>query len=166
MFSNEVHFHLNEYVNKQNCRYWSSQNFKVKHQKPFPSPNLKVWATILFRGIIGSYLFEVLRGVTVFVNSTGVCKNVTSTSAVTVTESWLHSEHLDATRGKPLTTPLTSISRRRYIPWSPNNPDLSPVDDFFLWENLANLVYSSKPATSLFQIKANIRKEMPTILLG
>lgn len=34
MFSDEAHFHLNGHVSKQNCRYWSPNNPKLKHQKP------------------------------------------------------------------------------------------------------------------------------------
>ncbi|TLM65355.1 DUF4817 domain-containing protein, partial [Acinetobacter baumannii] len=32
MFSDEAHFHLNGHVSKQNCRYWSPINPKLKHQ--------------------------------------------------------------------------------------------------------------------------------------
>lgn len=33
LFLDETHFHLNDVVNRQNCRYWSKQNSKLKHTK-------------------------------------------------------------------------------------------------------------------------------------
>lgn len=32
LFSDEAHFHLEGYVNRQNCRYWAPNNPKEKHQ--------------------------------------------------------------------------------------------------------------------------------------
>ncbi|CAH2108547.1 unnamed protein product [Euphydryas editha] len=61
-FSDEAHFHINGHVNKQNCRYWSSENPKTKHQRPLHSPKVTVWAAISANGIIGPYFFEDFRG--------------------------------------------------------------------------------------------------------
>lgn len=44
LFSDEANFHLNGHVNKQNCRYWSKENPKTKHQRPLHSPKVIVWA--------------------------------------------------------------------------------------------------------------------------
>ncbi|CAH1989820.1 unnamed protein product [Acanthoscelides obtectus] len=46
LFSDEAHFHLNGHVNKQNCRYWSPENPRRKHQKPLHSPKVTVWAAM------------------------------------------------------------------------------------------------------------------------
>lgn len=46
LFSNETHFHLNEHVNTQNCRYWSETNPKHKHQLPLSSSKVAVWAAL------------------------------------------------------------------------------------------------------------------------
>ena len=34
MMSDEVHFHLNGFVNKQNCRFWAADNPQEPHQRP------------------------------------------------------------------------------------------------------------------------------------
>jgi hypothetical protein len=34
IFSDEVHFQLNGYVNKQNCRIWGTEKPRVIHEKP------------------------------------------------------------------------------------------------------------------------------------
>lgn len=58
LFSDEAHFHLNGHVNKQNCRYWSRENPKQKHQRPLHSPKVTVWAAMSASGIIGPFFFE------------------------------------------------------------------------------------------------------------
>ena len=47
-FSDEAHFHLNEHLNRQNCRYWSGTNPTLKHQKPLHSPKVTAWAAICY----------------------------------------------------------------------------------------------------------------------
>ncbi|XP_060863526.1 uncharacterized protein LOC132940116 [Metopolophium dirhodum] len=32
IFSDEAHFHLSEFVNKQNCRIWGNENPRVTHE--------------------------------------------------------------------------------------------------------------------------------------
>ena len=41
--SDEAHFHLNGTVNKQNFRYWASENPRELHQRPLHSPKVIVW---------------------------------------------------------------------------------------------------------------------------
>ena len=36
--SDEAHFHLCGYVNKQNCRFWVKQNSQLLHEKPLHVP--------------------------------------------------------------------------------------------------------------------------------
>lgn len=56
-------------MNRQNCRYWSDTNPKLKHQKPLHSPKVTVWAALSARGIIGPYFYEDQRGHAVTVNT-------------------------------------------------------------------------------------------------
>jgi len=37
MMSDEAHFHLNGFVNKQNCRFWAAENPRELHQRPLHS---------------------------------------------------------------------------------------------------------------------------------
>ncbi|GFU75435.1 hypothetical protein TNCV_2861511 [Trichonephila clavipes] len=43
LFSDEVHFWLNGYVNKQNCRIWSKANPQVYVETPLHPEKLTVW---------------------------------------------------------------------------------------------------------------------------
>ncbi|PNF14829.1 hypothetical protein B7P43_G06330 [Cryptotermes secundus] len=67
--SDEAHFHLNGYVNKQNCRYWAQENPAVLHQRPLHSPKVTVWCAVSARRVIGPYFFEDIARNTVTVTS-------------------------------------------------------------------------------------------------
>ncbi|GFY14360.1 DUF4817 domain-containing protein [Trichonephila clavipes] len=58
LFSDEAHFCLNGYVNKQNCRIWSEANPQVYVETPLQSEKLTIWCALWAGGIIGSYFFK------------------------------------------------------------------------------------------------------------
>ncbi|GFT67764.1 hypothetical protein TNCV_271571 [Trichonephila clavipes] len=53
LFSDEAHFWLNDYVNKQNCRIWSEANPQVYVETPLHPEKLTVWCALWAGGIIG-----------------------------------------------------------------------------------------------------------------
>ncbi|GFT02521.1 hypothetical protein TNCV_1487391 [Trichonephila clavipes] len=67
-FSNEAHFWLNGYVNKQNCRIWSEANPQVYVETPLHPEKLTVWCALWAGGIIGPYFFKNDEGHNVTVN--------------------------------------------------------------------------------------------------
>ncbi|GFV79949.1 transposable element Tc3 transposase [Trichonephila clavipes] len=58
LFSDEAHFWLNGYVNKQNCRNWSEANPQVYVETPLHPEKLTVWCALWAGGIIGPYFFK------------------------------------------------------------------------------------------------------------
>ena len=58
LFSDEAHFWLNGYVNKQNCRIWSEENPQAYVQKPLHPAKITVWCALWAGGIIGPYVFR------------------------------------------------------------------------------------------------------------
>ncbi|GFW83025.1 hypothetical protein TNCV_4604521 [Trichonephila clavipes] len=52
LFSDEAHFWLNGYVNKQNCRIWSEANPQVYVETPLHPEKLTVWCTLWVGGIL------------------------------------------------------------------------------------------------------------------
>ncbi|GFX05352.1 uncharacterized protein TNCV_838991, partial [Trichonephila clavipes] len=56
--SDEAHFWLNGYVNKQNCRIWSEANPQVYVETPLHPEKLTVWCALWAGGIIGPYFFK------------------------------------------------------------------------------------------------------------
>ncbi|GFY23579.1 putative DD41D transposase [Trichonephila clavipes] len=67
-FSDEAHFWLNGYVNKQNCRIWSEANPQVYVETPLHTEKLTVWGVLWAGGIIGPYFFKNDEGHNVTVN--------------------------------------------------------------------------------------------------
>ncbi|GFW99420.1 putative DD41D transposase [Trichonephila clavipes] len=57
-FTDEAHFWLNGYVNKQNCCIWSETNPKVYVEIPLHPEKLTVWCALWAGGIIGPYFFK------------------------------------------------------------------------------------------------------------
>ncbi|GFU68437.1 uncharacterized protein TNCV_3869291 [Trichonephila clavipes] len=58
LFSDEAHFWLNGYVNKQNCRIWNEANPQVYVETPLHPEKLTVWCALWAGGIIGPYFFK------------------------------------------------------------------------------------------------------------
>ncbi|GFX07934.1 hypothetical protein TNCV_4162031 [Trichonephila clavipes] len=52
LFSDEEHFWLNGYVNKQNCRNWSEANPQVYVETPLHPEKLTVWCALWAGGIL------------------------------------------------------------------------------------------------------------------
>ena len=68
IMSDETHFHLGGYVNKQNCRIWGSKNSKMIIEKPLYPQGVTVWCDFWAGGIIGPYFFENEAGAAISVN--------------------------------------------------------------------------------------------------
>ncbi|GFU96705.1 uncharacterized protein TNCV_839301 [Trichonephila clavipes] len=52
LFSDEAHFWLNGYVNKQNCRIWREANPRVYVETPLHPEKLTVWRALWAGGIL------------------------------------------------------------------------------------------------------------------
>ncbi|GFV83192.1 transposable element Tc3 transposase [Trichonephila clavipes] len=52
LFSDEAHFWLTAYVNKQNCRIWSEANPQVYVETPLHPEKLTVWCALWAGGIL------------------------------------------------------------------------------------------------------------------
>lgn len=58
VMSDEAHFHLSGYVNKQNFRYWAEHNPRKLNEQPFYDQKVTVWCGVSAFGVIGPYFFE------------------------------------------------------------------------------------------------------------
>ena len=68
IFSDEAHFDLGGYLNKQNCRIWGTENPHEYIEKSTHSKCVTVWCGFWYRGIIGPFFFENEQGKAVTVN--------------------------------------------------------------------------------------------------
>ncbi|XP_015432539.1 PREDICTED: uncharacterized protein LOC107188711 [Dufourea novaeangliae] len=57
IFSDEAHFWLNGFVNKQNMRYWTATNPHVLHETPLHPQKVSVWCGFYAGDVIGPYFF-------------------------------------------------------------------------------------------------------------
>jgi len=67
--SDEAHFHLTGYVNKQNYRYWADSNSKEVHERPLHSSKATLWCAVLSHRVIGPYFLENEERITMTVTS-------------------------------------------------------------------------------------------------
>jgi len=68
IMSDEAHFHLNGFVNKQNCRIWGVENPRMVYQRQLHPLKCTVWCAITTQRIIGPFFFEDCDGNSVPVN--------------------------------------------------------------------------------------------------
>ncbi|GFU94287.1 DUF4817 domain-containing protein [Trichonephila clavipes] len=153
LFSDEAHFWLNGYVNKQNCRIWSEANSQVYVETPLHPEKLTVWCTLWAGGIIGQYFFKNDEGHNVTVNGDRSCGSKKDGATCHTARATI--DLLKDTFGDRL------ISRFGPVNWSPRSCNLTPLD-YFLWGYVKSLVYADKPQT-LDHLEDNIRRVIADI---
>ncbi|GFV77008.1 uncharacterized protein TNCV_690781 [Trichonephila clavipes] len=136
LFSDEAHFWLNGYVNKQNCRIWSEANPQVYVETPLHPEKLTVWSAL--------WVVESLE--LWFQQDGATCHTARATIDL-----------LKDTFGDRLIS--------RFVNWPPRSCDLTPLD-YFLWGYVKSLVYADKPQTlghledNIRRVIADIRPQM------
>lgn len=172
IMSDEAHFHLNGYVNKQNSRFWAMENPQIIHQSPLHPLKVTVWCAIWSGGIIGPYFFENENGVTVTVNGEryrDMIENFLTPQlhALGLINMWYQQDGATSHTARITMEllrdlfPQQVISKNGDVDWPPRSPDLT-APDFFLWGYLKSKAYANKPET-LEQLKQNIRDEINEI---
>ncbi|GFW19811.1 DUF4817 domain-containing protein [Trichonephila clavipes] len=161
LFSDEAHFWLNGYVNKQNCRIWSEANPQVYVETPLHPEKLTFWCALWAGAVVPTRRQQLVWSfhppVSITLNSKSLILPIPSRLSL-VTPEMLRAtcptaratiDLLKDTFGDRL------ISRFGPVNWSPRSCDLTPLD-FFLWGYVKSLVYADKPQT-LDHLEDNIR---------
>jgi hypothetical protein len=154
LMSDEAHFHLSGFGNKQNYHYWSATNPTKLHERPLNSSKVTVWCTISSFGIVGPYLFEDERerAVTVtgpryihmlenFLGPELACHPVTEETFFQQDGGTSHTAR-DSMADVRNLFPNHAISRFGDITWPARSPNLSACD-FFLWGYLKSQVFKA-----------------------
>ena len=146
-FSDEVHFQLDGYVNKQNYRHWGTQNPHLAVVRPLHPERITVWCAISYDDIIGPYFItdsitgpvykeQILEKFIHSIRRRGMIKDY-----------WFQQDGARPHRTQDnLSTIARAIGDRIIgldslqktgggIYWPPYSPDLN-VWDFFLWAHL------------------------------
>ena len=61
IFSDEAHFWLNDFVNKQNMLYWSDSNSHVLHESTLHPEKITAWCGLWTGGVIGRTSFVMIK---------------------------------------------------------------------------------------------------------
>ncbi|GFU81671.1 putative DD41D transposase [Trichonephila clavipes] len=162
LFSDEAHFWLNGYVNKQNCRIWSEANPQVYVETPLHAEKLTVWCALW---AVESF-FKNDEGHNVTVNGDRYRAMITNIfipelNNHDVQELWFQQDGATCHTARATIDLLKDtlgdrlISRFGPVNWPPRSCDLTPLD-YFLWGYLKSSVYADKPQT-LDHLEDNIR---------
>ncbi|GFU93140.1 transposable element Tc3 transposase [Trichonephila clavipes] len=171
-FSDEAHFWLNGYVNKQNCRIWSEANPQLYVETPLHPEKLTVWCALWAGGIIGPYFFKNDEGHNVTVNGDRYRAMITNffipeLNNHDVQELWFQQDGATCHTARATIDLLKDtfgdrlISRFGPVNWPPRSCDLTPLD-YFLWGYVKSLVYMDKPQT-LDHLEDHIRRVIADI---
>ncbi|GFY22248.1 putative DD41D transposase [Trichonephila clavipes] len=172
LFSDEAHFWLNGYVNKQNCRIWSEANPQVYVETPLHPERLTVWCALWAGGIIGPYFFKNDEGHNISVNGYWYRAMITNffipeLNNHDVQELWFQQDGTTCHTARATIDLLKDtfgerlISRFGPVNWPPRSCDLTPLD-YFLWGYVKSLVYADKSQT-LDHLEDNIRRVIADI---
>ncbi|GFX81802.1 uncharacterized protein TNCV_2570031 [Trichonephila clavipes] len=172
LFSDEAHFSLNGYVNKQNCRIWSEANPQVYVETPLHPEKLTVWCALWAGGIIRPYFFKNDEGHNVTVNGDRYTAMITiffipELNNHDVQELWFQQDGATCHTARATIDLLKDtfgdrlISRFGPVNWPPRSCNLTPLD-YFLCGYVKSLVYADKPQT-LDHLEDNIRRVITDI---
>lgn len=172
LFSDEAHFWLNGYVNKQNCRIWSDDNPQAIVETPLHPEKVTVWCALWAGGIIGPYVFKNDAGQNVTVNGERYRDMITNffvpqLQGINVADMWFQQDGATCHTARDTINLLKEtfderlISRNGPVNWPPRSCDLTPLD-YFLWGYVKSHVYADKPET-IEHLEANIRRVISEI---
>lgn len=172
IFSDEAHFWMNGYVNKQNCRIWDDANPHEVHQVAMHPQKVTVWCGFWAGGVIGPYFFENDVGEAITINGERYRTMLTDffwpkLNDMEVDDMWFQQDGATCHTADATMDILHErfegmvISRRGDVNWPPRSCDLTPLD-FFLWGFLKSQVYANKPQ-STDALKANITNAIAQI---
>lgn len=172
IFSDEAHFWINGFVNKQNMRYWSGENPHVLEETSLHPQKITVWCGFHAGGVIGPFFFVDENNRHVTVNGDryrGMLQRYffDQLHGLDINDMWFQQDGATSHTAGVTIDLLQSkfgervISRNGPVEWPPRSCDLTPLD-FFLWGYVKSLVYANKPA-SLEELRANIEREIAAV---
>jgi len=174
LFSDEAHFWLSGYVNKQNCRIWSDEQPEEVQVVSLHPGKTTVWCALWAGGIIGPYFFKNEAGQNVTVNGARYRAMITEyllpeIESRNLDDIWFQQDGATCHTSRESIALLRQqfgeqlISRFGPITWPPRSCDITPLD-FFLWGYVKSKVYMDKPVT-IEELEANIIRVISQIPL-
>lgn len=168
-FSDECHFHLNGYVNRQNYRIWGSENPHLTLEKQAHPVRVTVWCAISAQGIIGPFFFDETVNADRYLEMLKKCF-IPEAKKQKAIDLW----HFMQDGARPhRTESIFDFLKSKFgnriialdagddcITWPPYSPDLNPCD-FFVWGCIKDRLYTSK-----INSKDELRNRVKSLLEG
>ncbi|CAH1994731.1 unnamed protein product [Acanthoscelides obtectus] len=152
VFSDEAHFWLNGYVNKQNCRIWSEDQPEALQELPTHPEKITVWCVLWAGGIIWPYFVKDDNGRNVTVNG--------ERYQLDLADMWFQQEGATCHTAHETMALLRGEFGEQFI--SRLGPSIGRLD-----RHVRAYVYRDKPAT-IDALEANIEafiREIPADML-
>jgi hypothetical protein len=157
-FSDEAHFYLSGYVNKQNYRIWGTENPHLTVASPLHPQKLTVWVAMCANGIIGPYIFrDTVNGE----RYRQMLEEFFIPRAGNLNKIFGHYFMQDGARPHRTRDVFNTLQMHFQdrvvglgypefygggIEWPAYSPDLNPLD-FFFWGYLKDRIYKDAPRT-------------------
>ncbi|XP_057335141.1 uncharacterized protein LOC130673942 [Microplitis mediator] len=155
--SDEAHFWMNGYVNKQNYRFWGTENPNISLAKSLHPLKVTAWAAISVKGIYLQFLESTVTGESYkqlletkffpYAKKRGLVKNFYFMQDG-ATPHRTH-EVFEAIN-RVYETRVIGLGYPKFVQggleWPPYSPDLNPCD-FFLWGYIKDHCYAKNPST-------------------
>jgi len=171
-FTDEAHFYLDGFVNKQNWRIWGTENPHVSVQRSLHPKKTTAWVAISSMGIIGPiFLHDTVtseRYIEILNQFIGIANSLADLNV-----AWFQQDGARPHRTNSIFELLSEYFGERVIAldyhgatetgidWPAYSPDLNPCD-FYLWGYLKDKVYQTNPKT-IEDLEAAIHRETEAI---
>lgn len=172
-FSDECHFWMDGYVNKQNYRFWATENPRVFNTMPLKSVKITVWCAISSLGVIGPFFFDETVNHERYRLMLEEEFIPTAQGLNAVDDFWFMQDGALPHRTQDVFEVLDEYFHGRVIglnyesrygcgiEWPPYSPDLNPCD-YYLWGKLKDEVFR-KRYRSTEELKTEISEQLRKI---
>lgn len=172
-FSDECHFTLTGYVNKQNYRHWGTENPHVIETTTMKPVRVTVWCAMSAIGILGPYFFDDNINAERYKQMLEDYFIPNAQGLESVEDFWFMQDGAKPHRTHEVFEYLDEHFHGRVIgldyesrygcgiEWPPYSPDLNPCD-YYLWGSLKDKIYKTRP-TSLDELRSRITSEINKI---
>jgi len=169
-FTDEAHFHLDGFVNKQNYRIYGTEKLEIR-TKPLHPERVTVWAGMNSKGIIGPQFIDGKKTIYGEVYNEILKQAIPEAHSKGFVDGYIRQQDgAPAHRTKANLDLIHESFDDRVIAkgcparfkkgtdWPPYSPDLNPMN-YYMWGSVKDKVYKKRPKT-IPELKDKIKRVM------